>query len=246
MTTADYADELTTFEQGLLTDLLDAFSRREYVATTQRPAAHPRRPRRRTRSLLVALVAGSAIAAGAVAADAILDQPAPVTFLRSQPPSPAVPAVPKAILDSYALFRDQPADHQGDAAPPRADSRAGLNAALARTVATPLGAVTVEPGEDTICFQLADPSGPSGTCRPVDAANRGEMVLASRRDAGSERTRVVGLVPDHIVAVELHEPEGATTRVPVDHNIWTVTKTNANRADLIAQGGNPVGTIDLP
>lgn len=245
MTTHDDTTDLTGFERRLLHDMLDAHREARHATAAPVPRSSRRRGSLRARQGLIALVASVVVIGGAVSTAAILNEPDPITFHAASPTTSPVTAVPTAIRNDFALFRDQPADHADAPSPPRSDSHAGINAALARTVETPVGAVTVVPGSDELCFQVAAPGGASGTCQPIAKANDGKLVM-SRRGDGALRTDVVGVVPDAVSAVKLVEPGGSSTTSTVSHNVWSAERTHADHAQLLTKEGQVVGTVAIP
>lgn len=244
MTIQDHASDLTRFQQRLLTDLLDAHRTQHHTAAA--PVLRPsRRPRPAwARRALVALAATALVVGGTVSTAAILDEPVVIPFHLSSPVTAPVGDVPAEIRDNFAVFRDQRADPV-DASHPQNESHAGINAALARTIQTPLGRVTVVPGNEDLCFQLSMPGGAGGPCQPFAKAIEGTLVLTTRGD-GPLRAEAVGVVPDDVSAVALAEPDGSRTTRPVAHNVWTAERTRADHAQLLSKDGRVLGTINIP
>ncbi len=121
-----------------------------------------------------------------------------------QPASPgstltAVPAVPPAVRDHFALFRDQPAAKipSDVAAAVASPARFGRNPDLAREIATTYGKGWIVPGDGYLCIIVPDPDfGGYGTgCDTVENAVARGLVL-TRRQGPDGPGNAVGLVPD--------------------------------------------------
>jgi len=244
--TQSQAPQLNRFESRLLHQLLA-----EYPSAVLEDAAVEKTGRRpswkmipRRGRLVLALAALVVLVGATIAGGTILSSPKPMTFIVSEKPSASVAAVPDEIATDYAIFRSQAADRP-DASAPRDGAPRGVNPALARTVKVSFGEVTLVPGKDTLCLQLTDMDGSSGTCQPLEKAKDGALLMTSRGD-GQERTEVVGAVPDSIDKVEAIEPDGSATPAHLDRNVWSIDKTNGNRVRFIGSDGATVATVKLP
>ena len=153
------------------------------------------------------------------------------------------------ITGSFSVFRDG-----GPASVPAADAPgaqvAGMNPALARTVATPRGPIQVIPGDDSVCTKVPLPSVPgvppgAGVgCASVADARLGRAVSVVRSDDLRRLLRVTGIVPDGVGSVQLTGGSAGTQTVPVHQNAWSAGPTDAAEVRVPLDGGQT--TVDLP
>jgi hypothetical protein len=160
---------------------------------------------------------------------------------RGLPPlqSPVV-RVPSNLAADFALFRKPAsgAPDQGTDEP----TRFGVSTALSRTVDTAVGTVRVSPGDGWICISTQDGDSGSATgCAPEAAARQGKLVLSLRPEVGQPGT-VIGLAPDGVTAAT-----AADRSVPVIDNVWSLSDSDAAKARLVGDSGEPVGpAVEIP
>ncbi|MDA0162848.1 LytR C-terminal domain-containing protein [Solirubrobacter ginsenosidimutans] len=119
------------------------------------------------------------------------------------------------------------------------DGFAFLREATNRTVETAAGPVRVLANRAGLCLQVHDGAGWGGTCVDIADALAGQAVISSRQE--NERLRsAVGLVPDGVAVIELHEADGTTRRLQVGRNVWAV---GAEKVISVSFDGK---TIEVP
>jgi len=215
---------LDAFETRLLSRLLVRFDDPQRSPSVARPARSKRAGLRRSSRVAIAALVGTAvIAGGALAADELFDQQS-LSEIERQGPTAPTPAVPAALRDHFELFRSTPPISE-----PATKSQlyGGQNAALARTVSTEFGLVTVIPGSQLVCLHVKEPGAESsgGSCTTLTDASTGDLVGI----AGSGDDRIfVGLAPDEARTVRLHHRDGSYEDVSIHQNIWA-TKTSVPR-----------------
>lgn len=198
--------------------------------------------------VLAAVVTGGIALAGDLAA-----QPAP-------PPAPKAAVLPAELAKNFAVLSEGTASGVASIGSPGVESKAataieesseGINAqfggsaSLAREVTYGSQHVWVIPGSAGICIHDFETG--SGACGPIAHAVTGDITL----DVGGNENGIAGggtiygLAPDGNSMVLVHDANGSTENVPVEHNVYIIKHPGAVSVDLVNASGKQQ-SIELP
>jgi hypothetical protein len=231
------------------------------VAPAPAPAAarlrvrFPRPRRMTTRTLVLAALVASVpvtVTATAVVHHALTAASQhPVRFLGSDANGnpvqmPVVDALPAADASTWSALTRPPGDAERDADNMaqlqtfQADSRFGVNAGLARMIATRDGyGIWLMPGNGFVCIGLrrAGDKGMGQSCNTDDAARAGALSVG-------DGTNVFGIVPDGVRSVTVTDADtGLRHDEPVTDNVYQLAYQPAS-VTLTVPGEQPV-TFDI-
>ncbi len=116
----------------------------------------------------------------------------------------------------------------------------GLNPSLAREVTYGDSHVWIIPGGAGICVE--DEKG-GGGCGSIAQALEGSVAVGV--GSGEGGVTVYGLVPNGNSQVVVHDADGGSEDVPVEHNVYIINHSDAESAEVIDGSGKPQ-TIELP
>jgi hypothetical protein len=209
---------------------------------------------------LIALLLGLMALAGVVGGGVAL-----ATTLSAQPepsPAPKAATLPPELSAHFAALNE--VESAGVAGIGRADAETktllnrgtqgigaqfGLNASLAKRVTySQSHHVWLVPGSAGICIQdYEGGEAAGGTCGPTADAVAGTVAL----DVGGDENGVqgggtiYGLAPNGNRMIVVHDANGSTERVPVEHNVYIITHRGGVSVEL-ADGAGKVKTVTLP
>jgi hypothetical protein len=206
----------------------------------------------KTIALLLGLLALTAVVGGGVAL---------ATTLSAQPePSPAPTAVtlPSELSAHFTALNagvgagvagidsaDSETKSQLERATGGISAQFGLSVGLARDVTYQSHHVWLVPGSAGLC--LRDFETGSGVCGPIKDAIAGTITL----DVGGNENgikgggTIYGIAPNGNSQVVVHDANGSTEDVPVEHNVYIITHPGAVSVEL-TDGASKVQTVTLP
>lgn len=142
-----------------------------------------------------------------------------------------VARIPSELMQSFSAFRSGTMTAPETRTVPDV-TRGGVNRALARTIPTKAGDVTLVPGRTLVCLEVQDgTAGAAGGCSSTAEAERGALIETVKPEIDGPAV-VFGLAPDGIERVRLDGPDGART-VNVTDNVWAAEGVRARVATLI-------------
>lgn len=223
------------------------------------------RQNRSKRTLTIAALAGTLIAAGAVgvAVGANDSEPQPEAAAVVYPNTKAAASAPSkeqqaafGVLRREEVGRDAlPASMAKHLSNTYAVKVAGLNASLARRAAADAGAVWVIPGNGSTCMVVNGAPVPDGgtelsqasaTCALDDRATAGQLVMSLQfSDEDPDREFVAGLVPDGVEQVTAELSDGTERTITVHDNIYT-GEFNGSTAKTVSFAGRSGKTVLRP
>jgi hypothetical protein len=207
-------------------------------------------------ALLLGLVTLAAVAGGGVAlATTLSAQPEP-------PPAPKAATLPPELSAHFAALSEGVGRGVANIESANTETRTlldrgtqgigaqfGLNASLAKEVTYGQSHhVWLVPGSAGICIQdYEGGEAAGGTCGPIADAVAGTVAL----DVGGNENGVTGggtiygLAPDGNRMIVVHDANGSSERVPVQHNVYIITHPGAVSVEL-TDGPGKVETVTLP
>lgn len=117
----------------------------------------------------------------------------------------------------------------------------GLNPGLAREVTYGDAHVWIVPGGAGVCIEG---EGSGGGCGSIAQALEGSVAVGTGGE-GEGGVTVYGLVPDGNSQVVVHNADGSSEDVPVEHNVYVIKHSTAVSAEVI-DGSGKLQTIELP
>lgn len=203
-------------------------------------------------ALLLGVMALAAVVSGGVAlATTLSSQPEPT-------PAPAAAAVPPELAAHFAALGGSVAGGVADISSATTETKDrlshdtegigaqfGLNVALAREVTYDQSHVWLIPGSAGIC--LHDVETGTGVCGPIEHALAGKTAT----DVGGDENGVTGggtiygIAPNGNPDIVVHDANGSTENVPVEHNVYIITHPGAVSIEIKDSAGE-LQTVTLP
>lgn len=146
--------------------------------------------------------------------------------------APGLKEVSEKQASNFRILREDQNQKDRDALAP-GTGMYGANFALARTLWTAEGPVSVVPGQDAIC--LYEPDG--GSCVSVDAAVDGKLILSTH--LGNELLRAFMLVPDGVSDVMVSSEKGPVP-TEVTRNVVVIGDPKADAVAYETREGKEV------
>ena len=206
--------------------------------------------------ILGVVVLGAIVTGGIALASSLTAQPAPS-------PAPKVAALPSAIAEHFAVLNEAATDSSGVASIESAgvdskavadleESQEGINAqfggdaALAREVTYGQSQhVWVVPGSNGICIHDFETG--EGGCAPIADSVAGTLTI----DVGGDENGIAGggtiygLAPNGNPMIVVHDADGSTEDVPVQHNVYIITHRGAVSIEVV-DGSGELQKVALP
>lgn len=201
--------------------------------------------------MLGLVVLAAAVTGGIALAGDLSAQPAPT-------PASKASVLPAELAQHFAVLSEGTASGVASIGSAGVESQAaieesseginaqfGVSASLAREVAWGSQHVWVIPGSTGICIHDFETG--SGVCGPTAHATAGDITL----DVGGNENGITGggtiygLAPNGNQTVAVHDANGSTEDVPVEHNIYIINHPGAVSVDLV-DGTGKRQTVELP
>jgi hypothetical protein len=195
---------------------------------------------------------GGVVGGGVALATTLSAQPEPT-------PAPKAATLPPELSAHFAALNE--AESAGVAGIGRADAETktllnrgtqgigaqfGLNASLAREVRYGQSHhLWLVPGSTGVCIQ--DYESGSGVCGPISHAIIGDITtdVGGNENGVTGGGTIYGLAPNGNRVIVVHDANGSTESVPVEHNVYIITHPGAVSVEL-TDGAGKVQTVTLP
>lgn len=121
----------------------------------------------------------------------------------------------------------------------------GLNVALAREVTYGVSHLWLVPGSAGLC--LHDYETGTGVCGPIQDAIAGTVItdVGGNENGITGGGTVYGIAADGNAEVTVHDADGTTETVPVEHNVYIITHPGAVSVDVL-DGSKKLQTVTVP
>ncbi|HEY2768034.1 MAG TPA: hypothetical protein VGI76_07235 [Solirubrobacteraceae bacterium] len=198
------------------------------------------------------LILGAATTGGIALAGGFSAQPAPS-------PQPATATLPQELSTHFAALSDAPTADVSTFASADAESKSrieasaggtiasqyGLSASLAREVTYGKTHVWLIPGATGI--SLDDLETGTGAGGPIAHALAGTLItdVGGNENGITGGGTVYGIAPNGNSKVVVHDADGSTEDVPVEHNVYVITRPGSVSVE-VADGAGKVQTVAVP
>lgn len=189
------------------------------------------------------LVLGGVATGGIAMAGGFSAQPEPA-------PAPKAATLPAELSAHFAALSDSVGNgiagingadsatkNQLEASTEGISAQFGVNASLAREVTYGQSHLWIVPGSVGICLQ--DLEAGAGVCGPISHAIAGKTAT----DVGGDEHGIVGggtiygLAPNGNSKIVVHDANGNTEDVPVEHNVYIITHPGAVSIEVVDSSG---------